>query len=131
VALEAVALLALELAVTLLGAGLGAVLRYVLGGWVNHRLGAAFPWGTLVVNVLGCFALGLLEGAAPQNGVLLFVLGRGLLAGFTTFSTLMLETLNLALAGERDRAFSNVVGSLALGLLALSAGTGVAGWLAG
>jgi CrcB protein len=121
---------ALEIAVTLLGAGLGAVFRYVLGGWVNHRLGPAFPWGTLAVNVLGCFALGLLEGAAPRDEILLFVLGRGLLAGFTTFSTLMLETLNLALAKEHDRAFSNVVGSLALGLFALSVGVGLGGWLA-
>ncbi len=110
---------AAEVLATLLGAGFGAVLRYALGGWVNHRLGPEFPWGTLAVNVLGCFALGLLEGAAPGNGVLLFVLGRGVLAGFTTFSTLMLETLNLALSGEHDRAFFNVVGSLSLGLAAL------------
>jgi len=107
---------AAEVLVTLLGAGLGAVLRYALGGWVNHKLGPEFPWGTLAVNLLGCFALGFLESAAPEDGVLLFVLGRGVIAGFTTFSTLMLETLNLAVAGEHDRAFFNVVGSLSLGL---------------
>jgi CrcB protein len=107
---------AAEVLLTLLGAGLGAVLRYVLGGWVNHRLGPEFPWGTLAVNVAGCFALGLLTGAAPHNGMLLIVLGKGLIAGFTTFSTLMLETLNLALSREHDRAFFNVVGSLSLGL---------------
>lgn len=116
---------AFEVALTLVGAGFGAVLRYVIGGWVNHLLGPAFPWGTLAVNVLGCLALGLLEGAAPGNGVLLFVLGRGVLAGFTTFSTLMLETLNLALAKEHDRAFSNIVASLALGLFAYSVGLGL------
>jgi len=110
---------AAEVFITLLGAGLGAVLRYALGGWVNHRMGPEFPWGTLVVNVAGCFALGVLEGAAPRDEVLLFVLGRGVLAGFTTFSTLMLETLNLALSREHDRAFFNVVGSLSLGLSAL------------
>jgi len=124
-------LFAVEVAMTLIGAGFGAVLRYVIGGWVGHRTGSAFPWGTLVVNVSGCFALGFLEGAAPGDGVLLFVLGRGVLAGFTTFSTLMLETLNLAVAGEHDRAFSNVVGSLALGLLALSVGLGVGTGMAG
>jgi CrcB protein len=69
------------------------------------------------LNVIGCFALGLLEGAAPHDDLLLLVLGKGLLAGFTTFSTLMFETLNLARAREHDRAFFNVVGSLALGLL--------------
>ncbi len=106
-------------ALTVVGAGLGAVFRYVLGGLVNHRMGPEFPWGTLAVNILGCFALGFLEGVAPHDEFLLFVLGKGLIAGFTTFSTLMLETLNLARAREHDRAFFNVVGSLALGLAAL------------
>ena len=61
------------------------------------------------MNVLGCFALGLLEGIAQDDGVILFVLGRGVLAGCTTFSTLMPETLNLALTRENHRAFFNVV----------------------
>ena len=109
-------------ALTLAGAGFGAVLRYVLGGWINHRMGPEFPWGTLAVNVTGCFALGFLEGLAPQDGLLLLVVGKGLLAGFTTFSTLMFETLSLARAGEHDRAFFNVLGSLALGLPGLLLG---------
>jgi len=113
---------AAELAMTLIGAGVGAVLRYVIGGWVNHRMGPEFPWGTLAVNALGCFGLGFLEGVAPEDRVLLFVLGSGVIAGFTTFSTLMLETLNLAFTKERDRAFFNILGSLALGIPALSAG---------
>lgn len=115
-------MIALELAMTLVGAGAGAVLRYMIGGWVNHRMGPEFPWGTLAVNTLGCFGLGLLEGAVPGEKVLLLVLGSGVLAGFTTFSTLMLETLNLASAKEHDRAFFNILGSLALGLPALSVG---------
>jgi CrcB protein len=106
-------------ALTLVGAGFGAVFRYVLGGWVSHRMGLEFPWGTLVVNVLGCFCLGLLEGAAPSDDLLLLVVGKGLLAGFTTFSTLIFETLSLTRAGEHDRAFFNIVGSLAIGLAAL------------
>jgi CrcB protein len=115
-------MVALELLLTLVGAGVGAVLRYLIGGWVSHRLGPQFPWGTLVVNTLGCFGFGLLEGVAPQEKVLLLVLGSGVLAGFTTFSTLMLETLNLAAAKEHDRAFFNILGSVALGLPALFAG---------
>jgi CrcB protein len=110
------------LLLTLVGAGLGAVSRYLIGGWVSHRMGPAFPWGTLVVNTLGCFGLGVLEGAAPESEVLLLILGSGVLTGFTTFSTLMLETLNLALAREHDRAFFNVLGSVALGIPALLAG---------
>ena len=109
-------------ALTLLGAGFGAVFRYMLGGWINHKMGPEFPWGTLVVNVMGRFALGLLEGAAPQDDLLLLVLGKGLLAGFNAFSRLMFETLNLARAREHDRAFFNVVGSMALGLPALLLG---------
>jgi CrcB protein len=109
-------------ALTLLGAGFGAVFRYVIGGWINHKLGPEFPWGTLAVNFIGCFALGLLEGAAPQDDLLLLVLGKGLLAGFTTFSTLMFETLNLARAREHDRAIFNVIGSVALGIPALLLG---------
>jgi len=111
-----------ELLMTLLGAGAGAVLRYVAGGWVNHRMGPGFPWGTLAVNTAGCFGLGFLEGVAPQERVLLFVLGSGVIAGFTTFSTLMLETLNLALSKEHDRVLWNVLGSLALGVPALFVG---------
>jgi CrcB protein len=108
-----------SVALTLLGAGCGAVFRYALGGWINHKLGPEFPWGTLAVNALGCFVLGLLEGAAPNDDLLLLVLGKGLLAGFTTFSTLMFETLTLARAGWQGRATFNVAGSLILGLLAL------------
>lgn len=121
----------LEALLTLIGAGAGAVARFALGGWVSYRMGPEFPWGTLVVNTLGCFGLGLLEGAAPQGGALVFVLGSGLLAGFTTFSTLMLETLNLALARESDRAFFNILGSVALGLPALYLGLGAGMYLAG
>ena len=64
-------------ALTLVGAGFGAVLRYVLGGWINHKLGPEFPWGTLAVNVVGCFVLGLLEGVSPRDAFLLLVLGKG------------------------------------------------------
>jgi CrcB protein len=92
---------------------------FALGGWINHKLGPGFPWGALAVNVAGCFVLGLLEGAAPNDDLLLLVLGKGLIAGFTTFSTLMFETLTLARAGWQDRAAFNVIGSLILGVLAL------------
>ena len=116
---------------TLAGAGFGAVFRYVLGGWINHRIGPEFPWGTLVVNVAGCFALGLLEGVAPRDEILLLVAGKGVIAGFTTFSTLMFETLSLARASQHDRAFFNIVGSLAIGLPALLLGVYLGSAVAG
>lgn len=102
-------------------------MRYLVGGWINHRMGPGFPWGTLAVNTAGCLALGFLEGVAPQDRVLLFILGSGVIAGFTTFSTLMLETLNLALAKEHYRVLWNVMGSVVLGVPALFAGVYLGG----
>jgi len=102
------------------GGTLGGEARLLVESAASYvsPLHAVFPWGTMLVSVIGSFALGFLEGLAPQDDVLLIV-GRGLIAGFTTFSTLMLEALNLAWAREHDRAFFNVLGNLALGLPAL------------
>jgi CrcB protein len=84
------------------------------------------PWGTLVVNVAGCFAIGLLGGLADTRGVLtasarLFLL-IGVLGGFTTFSTFGYETLGLLREQALARAFLNVGLQLALGLGAAWAG---------
>lgn len=91
----------------LVGAGgfLGAVSRYLLGGWIlHHSVAAKFPWSTFLINILGCLLIGVLSGAAerfdaftPQ--VRLFLL-TGLLGGFTTFSAFGLETLFLLRRGE-------------------------------
>lgn len=115
--------LALEAFFIVAGAGAGAVFRYVIGGWVGHLAGPGFPWGTLAVNLLGCFALGVLVGAAPEERTLLFVVSGGVIGGFTTFSTLMFETVNLSLAKEHHRASMNVAANLVLGFAALFIGT--------
>lgn len=115
--------LVLEAFLILVGAGAGAVSRYVIGGWIGHRLGPGFPWGTLIVNLLGCFALGLVMGGTPDSRTLFFVLSSGIIGGFTTFSTLMFETANLSLSKEHRRASLNVLGNLLLGFAALLAGT--------
>jgi CrcB protein len=123
------------------GGASGAVLRHYVGGAVQRAVSAgaaaggagglagaaAFPWGTLVVNVLGCLALGALAGYEVRAGAMPPVLRLGLvvgfLGGFTTFSSFGLETVRLLHGGEIVRAMtyvalSNVagIGALAMGL---------------
>ena len=107
------------------GAGgfLGTLLRYWLSGAVYALVPAPrLPWGTLAVNVLGCFAIGLLAGLAESRGILtatgrLFLL-IGLLGGFTTFSTFGYETLALLRELAVARAALNVTLQVALSLTA-------------
>lgn len=115
--------------VLLVGSGgfLGSVLRYLVGQWVVGLSGTSgFPYGTLVVNVVGCLAIGVLNGVAETRGIfnpeirgLLFI---GLLGGFTTFSSFSYETLALARDGQLLPAFLNVVLQMGLCLGAVWAG---------
>lgn len=112
------------------GGGAGAVARYGIGGWIQERAGFGFPWGTLVVNVLGSllvgFALRYLEGVrvGPETRALVAV---GILGAFTTFSTFSYETVALLEEGAVSRALAYTIGSLVLGLLAVYAGIAGAG----
>ena len=110
------------------------MLRYGLAGFVQLRAGDTFPWGTLSVNVAGCFAIGLLATAFEERSVLppelrLAVL-VGLLGGFTTFSTFGLETWRLLEDAEIARALANVTASVVVCLLAVVVGVRLARWLA-
>ena len=100
------------------GGAFGAVLRYWVSGGVYQLLGRAFPYGTLVVNVAGSLAMGLLfvlllerSAAAPEWRALLLV---GVLGAFTTFSTFSMETLTLLQEGAMLKALLNIFLSLAL-----------------
>lgn len=104
-----------------LAGGLGAVLRYLVDLGVARFAGRRFPWGILLVNFTGSFALGIVTTALPDAA---FLLGAGLLGGYTTFSTAMLDTVVLWRDGERPASAFNAVGMLLLGLLA--AGLGLA-----
>jgi fluoride exporter len=112
-------------AVVWLGVGVvsggGAVARFLLHTAVQRRSKSIFPFGTLAVNALGSFALGVLHGAGVTGDALLLT-GTALLGSFTTFSTWMAETDGLREQREGGLAVANVLGSLALGLAAVALG---------
>ena len=110
--------------VMLLAGGVcGTAARYLLAGTVSRWLGTGFPYGTLTVNGIGCFVIGLLSSLAEQKfpmspDLRLFWI-VGLLGAFTTFSTFIYESGRLLQNGELLPALLNLQGSLAVGLLAL------------
>jgi CrcB protein len=110
-------------------AGLGAVARYLVDTAIQRRHRSAFPLGTLTINVTGSFVLGLVTGLATHHGLnsrTATIVGVGFCGGFTTFSTWMWESLALTRAGAARVAAVNMLGSVAIGLLAAAAGLGVA-----
>lgn len=99
---------------TIAAGGIGAVGRYLTGGWVQARSGR-FPGGTLAVNLLGALAVGLAAGSM-QPGSVTHASIVGFLGGFTTFSTWAFESLSLLSSGQHRRALVNIVLPLAAGL---------------
>jgi CrcB protein len=115
----------------LVGAGgfVGAALRYAVALLVLRSLPATFPYGTLVVNVTGCFAIGLLAASFDQRAAGLaprLFWTTGVLGGYTTFSAFGYETLALLRQGDLAAAWLNAGGQVALGLLAVWAGLSLA-----
>ena len=114
--------------------GLGTALRYGVGVASARWLGGELPYGTLLVNLVGSFALGVVAQALSSTTLVgveaRLLLGVGLLGGFTTYSSFNLETLRLAQAGHLDRALfyavGTVVGCLLAGLAGLAVGRSLA-----
>lgn len=114
----------LETAALVVGGGVGAGLRYLVDAAVMRGRTGAFPLGIVLVNVSGSFVLGLLTGLGSLIApAWMTILGIGLLGGYTTFSTVSVETVLLAQRGRRDWAWLNLVGTVVLALVA--AGIGV------
>ena len=105
----------------LLGGMAGAPARYLTDRAVQARHDSVFPWGTFAVNMCGSLLLGFLLGAERHLGLpssVLLLLGTGFCGGLTTFSTFGYETLRLLEDGAIGEAGVNVIGSLAIGVLA-------------
>ncbi|HMK39455.1 MAG TPA: fluoride efflux transporter CrcB [Bacteroidota bacterium] len=112
-----------------IGGGLGAVARYLLQGVVYRITGAAFPYGTLVVNVLGCLLIGLLMSSMEERFLaspsLRIFLTIGILGGFTTFSSFSYESMALIREGDFLSGGLNIVASVVTCLGATWLGLGL------
>ena len=110
----------------MLGAALGGLARYVIGTAVMQRFTGRFPLGTLVVNVTGCFLIGVLMTAFTERGNphpnLRLLLVVGVLGGYTTFSSFGWETFQAIDEGSRWIGFANIALSVILGYLAVMCG---------
>jgi CrcB protein len=109
-----------------LGGFAGAITRYVIDGAVSERTAGAFPFGTLLITVSGSFILGLLFALTTDRAILPAEIRGPVLIGFigayTTFSTWMLESWRLVESGVVSLALANLLGSVALGIVAVGVG---------
>ncbi len=110
------------------GGAAGSALRYLFGRMAGHMFGLGFPWGTLGVNIIGGFLMGLLAAMLARFGTggeqMRLLVGVGALGGFTTFSSFSLETMLMIERGQATMALGyalasviGAVGALWLGLL--------------
>ena len=117
-----------------LGGAFGSAFRYLFGSWVQaFSRSIDFPYGTLAVNLLGCFVIGFLAQLAETRGAFtsearLFVF-IGILGGFTTFSSFANDSVNLMREGEFLNALENVGANVILGLILVWLGRTVAYWI--
>nr|WP_205863772.1 fluoride efflux transporter CrcB [Planosporangium mesophilum] len=115
-----------------LGAAVGAPLRYLVDRAVQARHDSLFPWGTFAVNVTGSFLLGLLAAATLRTpGLVMAALGTGFCGALTTYSTFGYETVQLLRERSRLVAVLNVIASVAAGLGAAVAGAALARLITG
>jgi CrcB protein len=121
-----------------LGGALGSMLRFGLGSLIDtnvQKTGYIFPWGTIIVNITGCFVIGFIFTISAGEGrLMLSSLTRqfimiGILGGYTTFSSFSLQTLTLAQSGQWWGAVANVVLSVVLCLVGVWLGALLAGSL--
>jgi len=106
--------------------GVGAGLRYLVDIAIMSVTKGRFPWGIVIVNITGSFALGLVASALPDAA---FVIGAGLLGGYTTFSTAMIDTIALWKDGERRGSVLHLLGTFAASVVAALIGLGLGAML--
>ncbi|ANM10737.1 MULTISPECIES: fluoride efflux transporter CrcB [unclassified Rhizobium] len=111
------------------GGAIGSLLRYYVGQWTLRTMGPAFPWGTLAVNVVGCFVIGvfaeLIARRFNASVELRLLLITGFLGGFTTFSAFSLDAISLFERGQAVAGGLYIVASVGLSMAAVMAGLAV------
>ena len=120
----------LNLLVVAIGGAIGACTRYLVSTWAAGRFGAEFPMGTLIVNIAGCFIIGVFMTLTTERLIISpywrLVVAVGFLGGLTTFSSFGYETMRLLEASELLPAFLNIALNLGFGLSATWLGMVVA-----
>ncbi|MFI5353682.1 MAG: fluoride efflux transporter CrcB [Candidatus Binatales bacterium] len=123
----------LEVLFVAAGGAIGSVTRYLIGGWIANRFGAAFPYGTFVINVTGSFIIGFFLAFAQERAALspywrLFF-AVGFVGGYTTFSTFEYEGIRLLQDREMLLASVYLIGSVVTGGIAVFGGIVLGSWL--
>ncbi len=104
-----------------LGGAIGSILRYLASTLISNKFLTTFPFGTMIVNITGCFLIGLVYALAEGNKITpewRFFLATGICGGYTTFSTFSLETFSLLREGQVLYASAYIGSSVVLGVLA-------------
>lgn len=113
-----------------LGGFVGANARYLVGDWISARVAGPYPWSTFAINVSGSLAIGVLLTLLVERLALApawrLLLVTGFLGAYTTFSSFMLDSVSLLLAGHFGIALLYLLGSNVAGLLAVAIGIGLA-----
>ena len=107
------------------GSFLGGIARYLISIFIQNKFISTFPYGTLLVNIMGCFLIGVIYGLSERGNfspAWRLFLATGIMGGFTTFSTFSNETVSMLRDAEYVSAFSYVAYSLVLGLAATFGG---------
>ncbi|MBK5271253.1 MAG: fluoride efflux transporter CrcB [Bacteroidia bacterium] len=112
-----------------LGGGIGSIARYLCQKWFSISYTQTFPWGTFVVNLIGCFLIGLVYAASEKGTALspqtrLF-LATGFCGGFTTFSTFAFENMELFRSGDTAYFLLYTIGSVVLGIIGVFGGVAI------
>ncbi|HVZ95956.1 MAG TPA: fluoride efflux transporter CrcB [Chitinophagaceae bacterium] len=108
-----------------IGSFIGGIFRYLLSLFIQNKILTTFPYGTLTVNILACFLIGVVYGFSERgniNSEWRLFLATGILGGFSTFSTFSNETVSLLRDGQLWYAFGYVISSLVIGLAATFGG---------
>src|SRR5687767_6374452 len=110
------------------GSFIGGVFRYLLGQFIQGKILFPFPFGTLTVNIIGCFLIGLVFGLSERGNISVgwqMFLVTGILGGFTTFSAFSYETVALLRDGQLSYAIAYIFLSVTIGVVATFAGISI------